>query len=214
MLRGEKRQAEADELLRAAYERQLALEQLDEAPFVGLARLQFAKGDAAGGLKQLKLMLDLALAATHSTAAAELAALPQVKARAVEAAWIEKPAASNQLSPGRIAATGSGNRRRVRAVRRGHRMAAAVAGNCAGRQRLPAGTCALAGRQQAGSQSRGDAGDVDCGSPRQQANTLDCVVDCAGSCRQTRGRLANAVRAGSRRQRPRSHCCCRSAGGV
>lgn len=98
MLRGEKRQVEADELLRAAYERQLALEQLDEAPFVGLARLQFAKGDAAGALKQLRLMLDLASAATHSTAAAELAALPQVKARAVEAAWIEKPPASNQLS--------------------------------------------------------------------------------------------------------------------
>jgi len=98
MLRGEKRQAEADELLRAAYERQLALEQLDEAPFADLARLQFAKGDAAGALKQLKLMLDLASAATHSTAAAELSALPQVKARAVEAAWIEKPPASNQLS--------------------------------------------------------------------------------------------------------------------
>lgn len=98
LLRGEKRQAEADELLRTAYERQLALEQLDEAPFVGLAKLQFAKGDAAGALKQLKLMLDLAVTATQSTAAAELAALPQVKARAVEAAWIEKPVASNQLS--------------------------------------------------------------------------------------------------------------------
>ncbi|HMV87691.1 MAG TPA: hypothetical protein PKA34_31670 [Blastocatellia bacterium] len=98
MLRREGRRAEADELLRAAYERQLALEQLDEAPLVGLARLQFAKDDAAGALKQLRLMIDLALPATHSTAAAELAALPQVKARAVEAAWIKKQSASNQLS--------------------------------------------------------------------------------------------------------------------
>ncbi|MEP7343483.1 MAG: tetratricopeptide repeat protein [Acidobacteriota bacterium] len=98
MLRREGQGIAADELLRAAYERQLALEQLDEAQFVGLARLQFAKGDAAGALKQLKLMLELAWTATHSTAAAELAALPQVKVRAVEAAWIEKPAANNHLS--------------------------------------------------------------------------------------------------------------------
>lgn len=98
MLRREQRQTEADELLGAAYERQLALEQLTEAPFIGLAKLQFAKGDAAGGLKLLKLMNDLATATRRSEAAAELVALPSVKARAMEVARIEKPQASNQLS--------------------------------------------------------------------------------------------------------------------
>lgn len=98
MLRREQRQTEANELLGAAYERQLALEQLTEAPFAGLAKLQFAKGDAAGGLKLLKLMNDLATVTKRSQAAAELAALPAVKARIVEAARIEKNEATNQLS--------------------------------------------------------------------------------------------------------------------
>ena len=97
-LRREQRQTEADEILAAAYERQLALEQLTEASFVGLAKLQFAKGDTAGGLKLLKLMNDLATAATRSQASADLAGLPFIKARAVEAARIEKPQANNQLA--------------------------------------------------------------------------------------------------------------------
>ncbi|MBS1786452.1 MAG: hypothetical protein JST85_01945 [Acidobacteria bacterium] len=98
MLRREQRQSESDELLAAAYERQLAMEQLTEAPFIGLAKMQFAKGDTAGGLKLLKLMNDLATTTKRSEAAAELAALPTVKARAVEEARIEKPAANDQLS--------------------------------------------------------------------------------------------------------------------
>jgi Flp pilus assembly protein TadD len=98
MLRREGHKAEADGLLRAAYERQLAMEQLGEAPFIGLARLSFEQGDTAGGAKLLKLMLDLAWTATHSAAEAELSALPQVKARAVEDAHVEKPAANNSLS--------------------------------------------------------------------------------------------------------------------
>lgn len=98
MLRRENRRSEADELLRAAYERQLAMEQLNEAPFVGLARLSLAKGDVAVGMRLLKLMTDLATAETRSLAAAELSALPQVKARAIETEWIEKPEAVNQLS--------------------------------------------------------------------------------------------------------------------
>ncbi|MDQ3010093.1 MAG: hypothetical protein M3X11_05255, partial [Acidobacteriota bacterium] len=97
MLRREGHKAEADELLRAAYERQLGMEQLRESSFVGLARLSFAADDAAGGLKLLKLMLDLAWMPTRSAAAAELAALPQVRARAVEAVQVEKPTADNQL---------------------------------------------------------------------------------------------------------------------
>jgi predicted Zn-dependent protease len=98
MLRGEGRQVEAGELLRAAYERQLALEQFSEASFVGLARLEFAKGDTSSGLKLLKLMNNLAAFTTRNTAAAELAASPAVKARVVSATWVERPAASNQLS--------------------------------------------------------------------------------------------------------------------
>lgn len=98
MLRRENRRSEADDLLRAAYERQLAMEQLIEAPLVGLARLSFATGDAEQGMKLLKLMNDLANVETRSTAAAELAALPQIKARAIEAEWIERPEAVNRLS--------------------------------------------------------------------------------------------------------------------
>ncbi len=98
MLRREQRPAEAGELLRAAYERQLALEQLTEAPFVGLARLQFAKGDAAGALKLLQLMNSIASSSERSEALAELMEMPVIKARAIEDVRIEKPAASNRLT--------------------------------------------------------------------------------------------------------------------
>jgi hypothetical protein len=98
MLRSEQRQTEADELLRAAYERQLAFEQLTEAAFVGLARLAFAKNDSAMGLKLLRLMNHAASSSERSEALAELMALPFVKARAVDSARIETPAAINQLT--------------------------------------------------------------------------------------------------------------------
>lgn len=98
MLRSEQRQAEADDVLRAAYERQLALEQLTEAPFIGLARLAFAKNDSGMGLKLLRLMNGVASSAERSEALAELTALPFVKARVVDSVRIERPATVNQLT--------------------------------------------------------------------------------------------------------------------
>ncbi|MFN0107234.1 MAG: hypothetical protein ACKVZH_00145 [Blastocatellia bacterium] len=98
VLRREQKPEEADQLLRAAYERQLALGQLTEATFAGLARLQFAKGDTANALKLLRLMNNAASPVKRSEGLAELMALPFVKERAVDAARIEKPAASNQLT--------------------------------------------------------------------------------------------------------------------
>ncbi len=96
-LRAEKRGAEADQLLQAAYERAIALEQLQASSFVGLARLAFEKGDAERGLRVLNLMVDLGDAETRDAAAAEVAALDWVKARAVTAEWIERPQPSNQI---------------------------------------------------------------------------------------------------------------------
>jgi hypothetical protein len=97
ILRAEKRDAEADQLLQAAYERDIALEQLQTSSFAGLARLAFEKGDAGRGSKLLKLMVELGDSETRDTSAAEVAALDWVKARAVTAEWIERPEPSNQV---------------------------------------------------------------------------------------------------------------------
>jgi len=97
MLRGEKRNAEADDLLKAAYERTLALEQLQSTSFAALARLALEKGEAERGLKLLELAVALGNAETRETAAAELAALDWVKARATDAEWVERPQPSNQI---------------------------------------------------------------------------------------------------------------------
>ncbi len=97
MLRAEKRNADADDLLRAAYERSVALERFQTSSFAALSRLAFEKGDAARGLKLMKLMIELGNAETRETAAAEIASLDWVKARAVTAEWIEKPQPSNQV---------------------------------------------------------------------------------------------------------------------
>jgi tetratricopeptide (TPR) repeat protein len=96
-LRAEKRVVEADQLLQAAYERGIALEQLQTPPFAGLARLAFEKGDAARGSKLLKLMVELGDSETRATSAAEVAALDWVKARAVTSESIERPQPSNQI---------------------------------------------------------------------------------------------------------------------
>ncbi|MGH9842185.1 MAG: hypothetical protein ACREEM_25825, partial [Blastocatellia bacterium] len=109
MLRAERRDAEARELLRAGYERSLALEQLQTASFVGLARTAFDAGDAARGVKLLQLMLALSRNETRETAGAELAALDWAKARAVNAVEVEAPPAVNQIgeaeAPGLAAET-------------------------------------------------------------------------------------------------------------
>jgi tetratricopeptide (TPR) repeat protein/Flp pilus assembly protein TadD len=96
-LRAEKRAAEADQLLQAAYERDLALEQLQTSSFAALARLDFEKGAAGRGSKLLKLMVELGDPDTRDTSAAELAALDWVKARAVTAEWVQRPEPSNHI---------------------------------------------------------------------------------------------------------------------
>ncbi|MGH9753569.1 MAG: tetratricopeptide repeat protein, partial [Blastocatellia bacterium] len=97
MLRAEKRAAEADQLLQAAYERDIALEQLRTSSFAGLARLAFEKGDIERGLKLLRLMVELGGSETRDEVGAEVAALDWVKARAITAEWIERPEPSNEI---------------------------------------------------------------------------------------------------------------------
>ena len=96
-LHAEKRNAEADRLLQAAYERNIALEQLQTSSFAGLARLAFEKDDYHRGVKLLKLMVELGDSETRDATAAEVAALDWARARAVTAEWIERPQPSNQI---------------------------------------------------------------------------------------------------------------------
>lgn len=96
MLRAEKRDAEATALLQAAYERMLALDQLQYGSFSGLARLAFEAGDAERGMKLLKLMIALGTKDSEK-AKAELAAFDWIKARTVPADRVQKPAAVNQI---------------------------------------------------------------------------------------------------------------------
>lgn len=86
MLKSEGLDAQADELLEAAYTRTLALENYGASAFVGLARLAFERGDAERGLKILQTMVALSDAETRETAAAEVASWPEVKAYAVDGA--------------------------------------------------------------------------------------------------------------------------------
>src|SRR5262249_20518003 len=98
MLRREKLQTQANELLKAAYERTLAMELLQTAPFIGLVRLAFESGDAERGLKLLDLMIALGQSDNREAAARELAALDWVKPRAITSERIEAPKAANQIS--------------------------------------------------------------------------------------------------------------------
>jgi len=84
LLRSEGHDAEARALIEAAYARELAWLQYEPAYFVGLASLAFERGDATLGLKSLQLMVSLSKEDLRAETEAELAALPLVKARAVE----------------------------------------------------------------------------------------------------------------------------------
>jgi len=86
MLREEGRASQADQLLEAAYTRELALEHYKAHAFVGLAQLAFDKGDAALGLKLLQTMVALADAETRETAAAEVASWANIKVYAADRA--------------------------------------------------------------------------------------------------------------------------------
>ncbi len=96
-LRDEKRFAAADQLLRAAYERNIALEQFQISSFAELARMAFEEGDSNRGLILLRLLVELGDSETRDTAAAEVASLAWVKTRAITAEWIERTEPSNQI---------------------------------------------------------------------------------------------------------------------
>jgi cellulose synthase operon protein C len=97
MLREEGRAARADQLLEAAYTRELALERYTAHAFVGLAHLAFDKGDAALGLKLLQTMSSLSDEETRETAAAEVASWPNVKAYAADRARQDGAETENTL---------------------------------------------------------------------------------------------------------------------
>jgi len=97
MLRREGHEREANQLLEAAYGRAIALEQYEASSFIGLARLEFEKNDAALGLKLMQLMIDLADEEKAPQAFADLAALPQIKIHAIDDPAIEKPEPRNEI---------------------------------------------------------------------------------------------------------------------
>jgi len=98
LLRSEGRQAEARDLLEAAYARQLALAQYEPSSFVGLASLAFERGDAKAGLAWLQAMVNLGKEELRAETEAELAALPVVKARSVEGTSGELPPSSEAVN--------------------------------------------------------------------------------------------------------------------
>ncbi len=91
LLRSECREAEARALIEAAYAREIALAQYEPAYFVALASIAFERGDAALALKWLQSMVNLSKEELRAETAAELAALPLVKAHAVEEPGAELP---------------------------------------------------------------------------------------------------------------------------
>ena len=91
LLRSEGRDVEARALIEAAYARQIALEQYEPAYLVGLASIAFKRGDAVLGLKWLQSMVNLSKDELKAETAAELAALPLVKAHSVKARGAELP---------------------------------------------------------------------------------------------------------------------------
>jgi tetratricopeptide (TPR) repeat protein len=98
LLRSEGRETEARALLEAAYARQLALAQYEPSSFVGLARLAFERGDAKAGLEWLQAMVNLGKEELRPETEMQLAALPVVKANAVESTSGELPPASEAVN--------------------------------------------------------------------------------------------------------------------
>ena len=97
LLRGEGHEAEAHSLIEAAYARQLALAQYEPSSFVGLASLSFERGQATRGLEWLQAMVSLSNEELKAETEATLAALPLVKAHAVEGSSAELPPTSEEI---------------------------------------------------------------------------------------------------------------------
>jgi tetratricopeptide (TPR) repeat protein len=98
MLRSEGQEALASQLLEAAYERALALEQYEPSYFAGLARAALARGDAASGLKMLESMVNLSDEERRPEALALLASMPSIKAHAEEDARGRLPESHNGIN--------------------------------------------------------------------------------------------------------------------
>ncbi|PYS20867.1 MAG: hypothetical protein DMF72_19540, partial [Acidobacteria bacterium] len=97
LLRGEGREAEARTLIESAYAREIALAQYETAYFAALADIAFERGDVTLALKWLQWMVNLNKEESKSETEAELAALPLVKARAVENPGVELPPSREEL---------------------------------------------------------------------------------------------------------------------
>ncbi|HXI74101.1 MAG TPA: tetratricopeptide repeat protein, partial [Pyrinomonadaceae bacterium] len=97
LLRNEGRETEARALIESAYAREIALVQYEPAYFAALADLAFERGNSALALKWLQWMVNLSKEDSKSETAAELAALPMVKTRAVENPGVELPPSHEEL---------------------------------------------------------------------------------------------------------------------
>jgi cellulose synthase operon protein C len=97
LLRSEGRETEARTLIESAYAREIALAQYEPAYFAALADIAFARGEVTLALKWLQWMVNLSKEDSKSETAAELAALPLVKARVVENPSVELPPSHEEL---------------------------------------------------------------------------------------------------------------------
>ncbi|HEX3230194.1 MAG TPA: tetratricopeptide repeat protein, partial [Pyrinomonadaceae bacterium] len=97
LLRSEGREAEARTLIESTYAREIALAQYEPAYFAALADIAFERGDVTLALKWLQWMVNLSKEDSKAETAAELAALPLVKAHAVENPSAEMPSGREDI---------------------------------------------------------------------------------------------------------------------
>jgi predicted Zn-dependent protease len=98
LLRDERRESAATQLMDATYTQFLALGQYRASYFVALAQIAFEGGDVERGEKLLRLLVDLSGDDTRDEAAARVALLPWVKERAAAFERVELPEASNDVA--------------------------------------------------------------------------------------------------------------------
>ena len=98
ILRDEKHDAEASDLLEAFYWRQLALEQYETANFIGLAQIFFEKNKAVNALEILRILNEAADRNTEPEALAKLTVIPQIGLYAVEGAKTEEIKAVDSIN--------------------------------------------------------------------------------------------------------------------
>jgi cellulose synthase operon protein C len=97
ILKNENLHKEAHALLKAFYERAVALEQYVAPYLVGLAKINFESGDINTGTKLLELLVQIGNPDTTSDALRELALLPPIKARAIKSVEVEVPESINSI---------------------------------------------------------------------------------------------------------------------